>query len=100
MIATCLADSCTGKALRVLIGRPAFPILIQVRLTSAGFIEMQSRMLADFGGSLTGQKENHLAMLKAHDLLDVVDFGIAGDLCRAGVSHIQQLASAYVCLST
>ena len=58
---------------------------------------MQSKMLADFGGSL---KENYLAVLKAHNLLDVVDFGIAGDLCRAGVSHIQQLASAYICLST
>ena len=38
--------------------------------------------------------ETHLAMLQAHDLLDVLDLSVACDLGHAGFTHIEQLAPA------
>jgi hypothetical protein len=38
--------------------------------------------------------EAHIAVLQAHDLLDVLDLGVVGDLQRAGVPHVEQLAPA------
>ena len=37
----------------------------------------------------------HLAVLQAHDLLEVLDLCVARNLSRARVTHIQQLAPAH-----
>ena len=40
-------------------------------------------------------QELHLAMLQAHDLLDVLDLRVVDDLGQVGLPHVQQLTPAH-----
>lgn len=43
---------------------------------------------------LEGSLWVHLAMLQPHDLLDVLNLRVVGNLSSAGIPHIEQFASA------
>ena len=49
---------------------------------------------AEASPSVAACPESHLAMLQAHDLLDVLNLRVVDDLGQVGLPHVQQLAPA------